>query len=122
MIGESAEGYRGEVIMTEKKHYKFYEWDQDIFVLPYEYSIDDKSDLAKALKVFYLAGGYDFFNVEAPEYYSSKWLDFVGNLYKKIADGIYRSSGAHFIVPLSEEQKRELLERGVPEIFITDIE
>lgn len=100
---------------------KFYEWDEAAFVLPDEYILDDSSDLADALNVFYSAGGYDFFNVVEAEYYASNWLDFVGNLYSEIMDARYRSNGKQFVVPLTDVQKQELSARGVPEVFVTDI-
>ncbi len=101
---------------------KFYEWDEATFVLPDKYILDENSDLAEALNVFYSVGGYDFFNVVEAEYYASNWLDFVGNLYSEIMDDRYLSDGKQFIVPLTNDQKQELSERGVPEVFVTDIE
>lgn len=101
---------------------KFYEWDEDTFILPSEYILDENNDLADALKIFYLAGGYDFFNVIEAEYYASNWLDYVGNLYRDIMDNRFNSNGKNFTVPLTDEQKQELLDRGVPEVFVTNIE
>ncbi len=103
--------------MQEK--YKFYEWDEDNFQLPFV--IDENSDLADALNVFYSAGGYEFFNVIDPRYYSDNWLNFVGNLYREIEDNKYSSKGKKYNIPLTEPQKQELLDRGVPEIFLTDL-
>lgn len=100
---------------------KFYEWDEVAFVLPDKYILNENSDLAEALNVFYSAGGYDFFNVVEPEYYASNWLDFIGNLYSEIMDGRYSSNGKQFVIPLTEVQKQELSERDVPEVFVTDI-
>ncbi len=100
---------------------QFYEWDEESFILPDKFILDGDSDLASALNVFYQAGGYDFFNVIEAEYYASNWLDFVGNLYDEIMDGKYSLKGRQFVIPLTVEQKQELLERGVPEVFLTDI-
>lgn len=100
---------------------KFYEWDEADFVLPSEYELNENSDLADALNVFYSAGGYDFFNVADADYYASNWLEFLGNLYVEIVDGKYLSKGKSFIVPLNDMQKQELAERGVPLVFVTDI-
>ncbi|MDE7367660.1 MAG: hypothetical protein K2N24_09925, partial [Lachnospiraceae bacterium] len=86
--------------MLKQGYYKFYEWDDAAFVLPPDYQLSDNSDLADALKVFYLTGGYDFFNVNNPKYYASHWLDFMGNLYKKIVEGKYISAEKHFVIPL----------------------
>ena len=105
--------------MQEKHNY--FEWDEDTFTLPPKYSLDENSDLADALNVFYSVGGYDFFNVIDPRYYSGNWLDFVGNLYSEIDDGNYYSRGKGYIVPLSDLQKQELFDRGVPEVFLTDL-
>lgn len=107
--------------MSDTGKCKFYEWDEAAFVLPDEYILDDSSDLADALNVFYSIGGYDFFNVLEAEYYASNWLDFVGNLYCEIIDDRYRSNGKQFVVPLTDVQKQELSERGVTEVFVTDI-
>ena len=108
--------------MSGTEKCKFYEWDETTFVLPNKYILDKNSDLAEALNVFYSAGGYDFFNVVEAEYYASNWLDFVGNLYSEIMDDRYRSKGKPFVVPLADVQKQELSERGVPDVFVTDIE
>ncbi len=105
--------------MQEK--YKFFEWDEDNFQLPDKFVLDESSDLADALSVFYSAGGYEFFNVIEPEYYSDNWLNFVGNLYSEIEDNKYCSIGKKYSIPLTELQKQELLDRGVPEIFLTDL-
>ena len=45
-----------------QERYNFCEWDEETFKLPDEYLLDENSDLAEALNVFYSAGGYDFFN------------------------------------------------------------
>lgn len=97
-----------------------YEWDEDFFVVPKKYILDKNSDLANALHVFYLAGGYMFFNVKNPDHYASHWLDFMGNLFESIIAGKYVSSKA-YIIPLTSTQKYELTKRGVPNIFITDV-
>lgn len=49
-----------------QERYNFCEWDEETFKLPDEYLLDENSDLAEALNVFYSAGGYDFFNVMEP--------------------------------------------------------
>lgn len=71
--------------------------------------------------MFYSAGGYEFFNVIDPKNYSNKWLNFVGNLYSKIDNNKYSSIGKKYSIPLTELQKQELLDRGVPEIFLVDL-
>lgn len=96
------------------------EWDNDDFVIPNELLLNENSSLADALNVFYKAGGYDFFKVVNPDKYASRWLEFMGNLYAEIEDGKYRSGGENFKFPLSEEQRRSLMEQGVPEKFTSD--
>lgn len=96
------------------------EWYRPDFVIPNELLLNENSSLAEALNVFYKAGGYDFFKVVDPDKYASRWLDFVGSLYAEIEDGKYRSGGEHFIFPLSEEQRKSLMEQGVPEKFTGD--
>ena len=100
---------------------RYYEWDEDDFRLPQEYQLHEKSDLADALNVFYAAGGTDFFQVEDPEQYASAWQDFLGNLYVQIEKGEFVPSGKTYTVPLSEKQRRNLRERGVPDVFLTDL-
>ncbi len=96
------------------------EWDNADFVIPNEFLLNGNSSLTEALNVFYKAGGYDFFKVVNPDKYASAWLDFIGNLYAEIEDGKYGSGGEHFTFPLSDEQRRSLMEQGVPERFTSD--
>ena len=96
------------------------EWDNDDFVIPKEFILGNTGTLADALRVFYAAGGYDFFKVTDPEKYASGWLEFIGNLYADIEDGVYKREGGHFVFPLSEEQRDSLVEQGVPKRFTDD--
>ena len=101
-----------------------FEWDEPGFEVMRQYILTGGSDLEDALEVFYSAGGYDFFNVVDPRYYGDRWLEFIGNLYSEIDDGKYAPSGKpykRYAIPLTEEQKRELSSRGVPDVFVTDI-
>lgn len=111
----------GKIHLGQNNPCRYYEWDEDSFVLPSEYILNEKSELADALKVFYEVGGLDFFNVEEPDCYASKWLEFLGELYAAIMDGEYIAVEKQCIIPLSEMEKKELAERGVPEIFLTNI-
>ena len=47
--------------MQERKRCRYYEWDKESFLLPADLMLSDRSELADALRVFYCAGGYDFF-------------------------------------------------------------
>ena len=96
------------------------EWDSADFFIPDELILKNNSSLADALRVFYAAGGYDFFKVINPEKYATNWLDFIGGLYADIEDGVYKPDGKHFIFPLSEAQRASLVEQGVPEKFTSD--
>ena len=100
---------------------KYYEWDEATFVIPKEFQLGISSELADALNVFWSAGGLDFFNVNDPKYYASNWLEFMGAMYSKIADGEFVAIDKTYHVPLSDEQKEELVRRGVPAVFITDL-
>jgi len=97
------------------------EWDNPGFVLPQKLQLNQNSKLHEAINVFYLAGGYDFFKVTDAEKYASNWLDFVGNLYAEIEDGVYETDGEYHKNPLTEEQRVSLVTQGVPEIFTDDI-
>ena len=99
--------YEERITMSDKC--KYYEWDEDNFILP------------AALNVFWSVGGLDFFNVTEPDYYAVDWLEFVGMLYSRIEDEEFFWSGKKYIVPLTIEQKEELVSRGVLPIFVTDL-
>lgn len=96
------------------------EWDNASFVIPDKFLLNGNSSLVDALNVFYKAGGYDFFNVVNPEKYASRWLEFIGGLYADIEDEVYKRDGGHFTFPLSEEERKSLIEQGVPEKFTSD--
>jgi len=103
------------------KKCNYYEWDEKSFELPEEYKLKENSELADALKVFYAAGGYNFFNVINPEYYASNWLEFMGKLYGEIMEDKYVFISKIFSIPLDDEQREELASRHVPDRFICDI-
>lgn len=46
---------------ADKVGYK--EWDDSQFVIPKAFYLDENSKLHEAITVFYMAGGYDFFEV-----------------------------------------------------------
>lgn len=97
------------------------EWDDKDHIIPDEFYLDENSTIQDALKVFYAAGGYDFFKVTDPEKYASDWLDFIGGLYSDIVGGKFRSDGKRYTIPLSEKEKLSLIEQGVPELFTKSI-
>lgn len=96
------------------------EWDNADFVVPKELLLDESSGLADALRVFYAAGGYDFFKVVDPGKYADRWLEFIGSLYADIEDDVYKPDGGHFTFPLLEDQRQSIIEQGVPKIFTED--
>lgn len=96
------------------------EWDRADFIVPKELLLDENSSLADALRIFYAAGGYDFFKVVNPEKYALAWLEFIGGLYADIEDDVYKPDGGHFTFPLLEDQRQSLIEQGVPERFTSD--
>lgn len=100
--------------------YNYVYQDSPNFSIPKEYELDTNSTLADALTVFLKAGGYDFFEVIDPKYYSDKWLNFVGDLYADIMANQYLIGKSRFVNPLTSEQKRGLIEQGVPEVFVSD--
>lgn len=58
--------------------------------------------------------------VVEPKLYADNWLEFVGMLYSDIDGGRYARGESHFRFPLSEETRRELTEKGIPELFTAD--
>ena len=76
------ENLAGGNCMQERKRCRYYEWDKESFLLPADLMLSDRSELADALRVFYCAGGYDFFCVSEPKLYASRWLMFLGELYE----------------------------------------
>ena len=107
--------------INKAKSWFFERWDEKSFELPEEYKLKENSELADALKVFYAAGGYNFFNVINPEYYASNWLEFMGKLYGEIMEDKYVFTSKIFSIPLDDEQREELASRHVPDRFICDI-
>lgn len=95
-------------------------WNDKDFIIPKEFELNENSKIQDALRVFYVAGGFDFFNVVNPAKYASNWLDFMGNLYRDIVDGKYKFDGNHYSIPISENERNSLIEQGVPEIFTKD--
>lgn len=99
----------------------FGEWDREGFAIPAEFVLTGQSSLYEAVSVFYSAGGYDFFKVLNPEKYASRWLEFVGNLYVEIVDGIYKPDGLDRRNPLDEQKRVDLMHQGVPDIFTREV-
>ena len=95
-------------------------WDDIDFIIPKEFELNENSKIQDALRVFYAAGGFDFFKVINPAKYASNWLEFMGNLYSDIENGKYKSDGSHYTIPISENDRDSLMEQGVSEIFTKD--
>ena len=95
-------------------------WDDEDFMIPEEFLLNENSNIQDALNVFYKAGGFDFFKVVNPEKYATNWLNFIGDLYSDIEYGKYKSNGKPYVIPLSENERLSLIEQGVPEIFTKD--
>ena len=98
------------------------EWDSEDHVVPDDFLLTDKSFLHEALRVFYAAGGYDFFKVVRPEKYADNWIGFVGRLYADIESGRFAPDGKHHALSVSDEERRSLREQGVPSVFTEDIQ
>lgn len=108
------------LLAKKPENYLYAEWDKSNFKIPDELKLSETSSLGDALYVFYEAGGYDFFGVVDADQYAPNWLDFVGNLYTSIEDGMYIKGNSHFHFPLSNEIRSKLILQGVPSIFVTD--
>lgn len=97
------------------------EWDGADFIIPQYLILKDNSFLHEAIYVFYAAGGYDFFKVVNPSKYATRWLDFVGKLYSEIVDGKYKQTNDTYKNPLSDIERKSLIEQGVPNIFTNEM-
>ncbi|WP_410496842.1 hypothetical protein QTL86_06605 [Cellulosilyticum sp. ST5] len=97
------------------------EWDENGFIIPDEYQLNENSKLHEAINVFYTAGGYDFFKVIRPEKYATNWLDYISELYNDIVEGKYQPDGNNHSILLSDAKRKPLIEQGVPEVFTSDM-
>lgn len=103
-----------------QKNYPYAAWDAADFRLPDAWKLGENESLGRALIVFYAAGGYDFFQVSDADRYAAAWLDFIGNLYTSIDDGMYAKGDSRFRFPLSEREREQLIRQGVPAVFTMD--
>ena len=87
------------LLAKKPENYLYAEWDKSNFKIPDELKLSETSSLGDALYVFYEAGGYDFFGVVDADQYAPNWLDFVGNLYTSIEDGMYIKGNSHSHLP-----------------------
>ena len=97
-----------------------YNWD-DGFEVPREILADTACDLALALEIFYLAGGYEYLAKSARRTRLQKWNRFITVLYKDILHNKFPQTGTSFEIPLSRVQKYKLRKMGVAEIFLANL-
>ena len=106
--------------MTESiRDYDF----SDDFILAEKILTSPLCDLALALKIFYLANGYEF--LKDPTGHSggeARWLFFMSTLKKDIESGTFKNEGRPFRVPLTRNQKAGLRKMRIRDIFLTDIQ
>ena len=88
---------------------------------PKEILADADCDLALALEIFYLTGGYEYLKGAAKKTKLQKWTKFVNDLYEDILNNKYPKTYEPFKIPLSSFQKFKLRIMGVPEIFLMDL-
>ena len=82
-------------------------WD-DGFEVPRIILADPDCDLALALEIFYLAGGYEYLEKSARRTKLQKWNPFITVLYEDILDNRFPKTDASFEIPLSKVQKYKL--------------
>lgn len=82
-------------------------WD-DGFEVPRTILADPDCDLALALEIFYLAGGYEYLEKSARRTKLQKWNPFITVLYEDILDNRFPKTDASFEIPLSKVQKYKL--------------
>ena len=97
-----------------------YNWD-DGFEVPRAILADPNCDLALALKIFYLAGGYEYLEKSARRTKLQKWNPFITVLYENILNNQFPKTDASFEIPLSKVQKYKLRKKGAAEFFLTDL-
>lgn len=81
-----------------------YNWD-DGFAVPREILNSLDCDLALALKIFYLADGYAYFNEPAEQTAFDEWKLFVSTLCHDIVDGKYVDCDRRYEIPLTRVQR-----------------
>lgn len=97
-----------------------YNWDNG-FAIPKEILADADCDLALALEIFYLAGGYKYLENLTKTTVFQKWNRFITVLYDDILNNRYPKTDTLFEIPLSKVQKYKLRKMGISEIFLTDL-
>lgn len=113
--------FKEKLELSEDKQAKEeYNWD-DGFEVPRTILADPDCDLALALEIFYLAGGYEYLEKSAKRTKLQKWNPFITVLYEDILDNRFPKTDASFEIPLSKVQKYKLRKKGAAEIFLTDL-
>lgn len=97
-----------------------YNWD-DGFAVPQKILNSPDCDLVLALKIFYLADGYAYFNESAEHMALDEWKLFISTLYQDIVDGKYVTYGRRYEIPLTRVQRYKLRKKQIPEIFLSDL-
>lgn len=98
-----------------------YNWDNG-FDFPRQVIAHSTCDLAMALKVFYLADGYGYFQKPVCKFdNTTEWYMFIDTLYHAICNGQYPRTEHHYKIPLSKIQIYKLSRNHVPLVFLTDL-
>ena len=92
-----------------------YNWD-DGFEVPRTILADPDCDLALALEIFYLAGGYEYLEKSAKRTKPQKWNPFITVLYEDILDNRFPKTDASFEIPLSKVQRCRSINCGKREL------
>ena len=99
-----------------------YNWDNGL-ELPKAFLKDSRCDLAMALEMFDLAGGYDYiYHINGKFSRLPGWMGFIQSLYENILAEKYPKTGSQYKTPYTNEQQYCLWRDGVPSIFFTDLQ
>lgn len=98
-----------------------YNWD-DGFEVPYFIMNHSNCDLGIALKMFYMNDGLDILDDSFNDYFDKKYVCFVELLYNKIKNEEFKVGVNSYVVPLSMEDKEELInDERITKLFLTDV-
>jgi len=106
--------------MTESvRNYDF----SDDFLLAEKILTSPLCDLALALRIFYLANGYEFLkDATGHGGGDARWLFFMSTLKKDIESGTFKDEGRPFRIPLTRNQKAGLKKMRIRDVFLTDLQ